>query len=472
MNSSSDSDSDSDPWAHLGKQEASPWQHLAVTTSTVSQALNQLTKRALLNSTSKSAQQGKKLKRTIDLGPKFSHVGQPGAPDLQTSDPPGDFSHYAKQGQDPEHIRNRLAKSIHICRCVHPEPCSKDVPLQKLIETCRLFWSISSSQRAHLLRSLYYQKRSLDSNQDCNESSSDDVDVVSHRINSQWSICGRPVCLAVFAGLLGTSQPTLWKCIYGKTDARTKEFRLPRLVQPLACWAIDMWFWELYNSAAEPLPNEISDGATEPDISFLNPELHIVTHLSSWATASHSQVIGIPKRRIMKTKITNLYWSFVSSWEVQDHGPEEQSPSFSLFVQRWKLWKQVLCMRKSSEHAQCKVCWTLHQQMSDSKSSWSARTAAAQALQKHLQHQYLDRCVYWSLRQASESQKNVLTIIIDSMDKTKFAFPRWHFKRLPKGMDQAARPKLVLTAATALRMVTAMDSTCHMTICSMAPAIS
>ena len=451
---SSDSDSDSDPWAHLGTQEASPWQHLSKATSTISQAHcqaeRQSTKRALSSSTAAGTQQGKKLKCTVDLGPKSLHIGQPGAPNLQNSDPPGDFSHYAKQGQDPEHIRNRLAKSMHICRCSHPAaPCSKDIPLQKLIETCRLFWSISSSQRAHLLRCLYYQKCRQDSKQDCDESSSEDVGIEPHQTSSQWSMCGRPVCLAVFTGLLGTSQPTLWKCIYGKTDARTKEFRLPRLVQHTAHLLIDMWFWELYNSAAEPLPNEISDLATEPDISVLNPELHAVTHLSSWATASHSQVIGIPKRRIMKTTLTNLYWSFVSSWEVQDHGPEEQSPSFSLFVQRWRLWKQVLCMRKSSEHAQCKVCWALHQRMSDNKSSWSVRSASAQALQKHLQHQYLDRCVYWSLRLASERQKNVLTIIIDSMDKAKFAFPRWHFKRLPKGMDQAARPKLVLTASIA-----------------------
>ena len=61
----------------------------------------------------------------------------------------------------------------------------------------------------------------------------------------------------------------------------------------------------------------------------------------------------------------------------------------------------------------------------------------------------IDRCVYWSLRWAASAGKNVLCINIDSMDKTKFAYPRFPTARLPKAVERCLRPKLVFTAALA-----------------------
>jgi hypothetical protein len=73
---------------------------------------------------------------------------------------------------------------------------------------------------------------------------------------------------------------------------------------------------------------------------------------------------------------------------------------------------------------------------------------SARALRQHYRDQYLDRCIYWNLRWMSCHQSSILVIIADSMDRAKFAWPRW-VGRLSKEMAPFVRPKLVLTAVIA-----------------------
>lgn len=60
--------------------------------------------------------------------------------------------------------------------------------------------------------------------------------------------------------------------------------------------------------------------------------------------------------------------------------------------------------------------------------------------------------MYWSLRERSRNGQNgvrdVLTVIIDGMDKSKFALPRYSLGRTPKDStaDKVARPNLEVTA--------------------------
>lgn len=63
--------------------------------------------------------------------------------------------------------------------------------------------------------------------------------------------------------------------------------------------------------------------------------------------------------------------------------------------------------------------------------------------------QYYDRAIYWHCRFASRQKLGVLTVIIDSMDKAKFAWPQFPWHRVDKRLEGAHRPRLVLTAAIA-----------------------
>jgi len=73
-------------------------------------------------------------------------------------------------------------------------------------------------------------------------------------------------------------------------------------------------------------------------------------------------------------------------------------------------------------HAQCTVCFKLQAVMADSAQSIECRRQAAKELQEHHRAQYRDRLLYWNLRLASQCDSDVLVIIIDAMDKAKFAW--------------------------------------------------
>lgn len=81
--------------------------------------------------------------------------------------------------------------------------------------------------------------------------------------------------------------------------------------------------------------------------------------------------------------------------------------------------------------------------------SVASKHSAATEWRHHLRGQYHDRLVYWHLRWFSRLRSyNVVTVIIDSMDKAKLAWPQYAFRK-PKCLDRWARPRLVVTGAIA-----------------------
>ena len=77
------------------------------------------------------------------------------------------------------------------------------------------------------------------------------------------------------------------------------------------------------------------------------------------------------------------------------------------------------------------------------KASWRRH------LREHIRVTYLDRQIYWNLRFASRGFNDVLVIIIDSMDKTKFAWPRYASGRRPHDLADLCRPRISFTIAMA-----------------------
>ena len=74
---------------------------------------------------------------------------------------------------------------------------------------------------------------------------------------------------------------------------------------------------------------------------------------------------------------------------------------------------------------------------------------AAREWRLHLRSAYHDRLIYWWCRYASRHSMDVLTIIIDSMDKAKFAWPQYPWGRTDKTLHSFRRPRLVVTGAFA-----------------------
>jgi len=152
----------------------------------------------------------------------------------------------------------------------------------------------------------------------------------------KWSLCGIPVCFNVFCALLGTSAPTVRKYVRGELDMRktTADMRAAPRAQPQSRHC-DWWFYELYQSAAEPLPEEsvdaeallasmegVGDPWLQPDLATNcsqdcaiadRPTVESMVRLTLAASAS---VIGLPKRFLPHGKVHDLYWVFLAAWDL------------------------------------------------------------------------------------------------------------------------------------------------------------
>ena len=123
--------------------------------------------------------------------------------------------------------------------------------------------------------------------------------------------------------------------------------------------------------------------------------------------------------------------------------------SFSTFVQVWQThFAGILGFRGKRQHAMCATC-TRHKLLLSCMPHAAARTRQRLLFDRHLADQYRDRMVYWKVRGDSRALGSfTLSIIMDSVDQAKFAWPRSKVFR-SKQFDAFHRPQLHVTAAIA-----------------------
>ena len=143
-----------------------------------------------------------------------------------------------------------------------------------------------------------------------------------------------------------------------------------------------------------------------------NPDMPFIDQAQALTIASRGRVTGVPVRHLPHQRLSDLYWLFQASWErLAECLPEEQKlpgvPAFRSFRRRWQNWKGALVFRKPSQHAQCQTCAETLRNLHKRGASWAERSAAAAALKKHYQDQYMDRMLYWSLRFAARAGQDV-----------------------------------------------------------------
>ena len=222
---------------------------------------------------------------------------------------------------------------------------------------------------------------------------------------------------------------------------------------------------ELYESAAEPMPDSFSaTGVWDVDTMVDHPDEYAQVWQPSQTLPEQIQALsatdlGVPVRHLPHGRVHDLYLQFLSWYDAnvggkggEGHdGREAKGPaSYSTFHRHWQTtWAGCLKFRKVAQHSTCQECFELKKSMHAARGDLAAKVQYAGKLREHLKAQYQDRCLYWSLRWASRQYQDVLVIIVDSMDKTKFGIPRYKFSERPKELDGFIRPKLVCTAALA-----------------------
>ena len=235
---------------------------------------------------------------------------------------------------------------------------------------------------------------------------------------------------------------------------------------------IDFFFMELYQSAAEPLPDRFGSGTWDE----LNPQASKDCNAQLWnpdlplpqeIQALTADVLGIPVRYLPPGRPHDIYLQYLGWFDDlksaggldcagvggvgEVGGDRSQKPAaFNTFWLRWSgKWKDVLKFWQEGHHSSCQTCFELRRAMQAARADVTAKINFSRLLRQHIRDQYQDRPIYWGLRFASRQYQDVLVIIVDSMDKTKFAIPRYGFPEHPKELENLSRPKLVCTAAIA-----------------------
>ncbi|CAJ1390193.1 unnamed protein product [Effrenium voratum] len=177
--------------------------------------------------------------------------GQPGAPQAGPERAsPEHGNSYQRNGCNPDRIREVLSHPQAQCRC--RRLCHTRLSQRRILAVCRAFWQMSDAERAHMLRAVYFAAAGPDP---AGRAGSEESESHESRCKRQWQLCGQQVCLSNFACILGTSQSSIWKQIYGQPDRRAGSLSARFTQATAASMAVDWWLWELYNSAAEPLPD-------------------------------------------------------------------------------------------------------------------------------------------------------------------------------------------------------------------------
>ena len=423
---------------------------------------------------------------------------------------------HEKAGLDPARVPGAVAAAVQQCRC--RRNCCKHLSHEVTAGIRQAYWMLRPSERAVLMQSLAFQA----------DPGVPGVPGAQGPLSAavaagrRWRMAGAVLCFRSLCLLLGTTERSVLKLVRHVPDRRRKEFcgsKRQHMAEAYAnrgkvspSSAVDFFFYEIYMSAAEPLPKckaqSRRPGLTiDAEISYENgpwlyagdqlhpeqpttaeedaewrPDQPAAEVLHRLTVASTEVVPGILQRALPHQRLHDLYWVFLAAWEKiweqANAAPQkalQSPPSYATFHRRWnQVWKKYMRFRKSSEHAQCQTCFDLLQQLHGTGSAGGAagvrgvpgvpgapvagspgecmrlRAEAARKLKVHYQQQYLDRCIYWSLRWASRSgQMSVLVIIIDSPDKTHFAWPHWPWPRAPKCLDGLIRPRMVVTGVLA-----------------------
>ncbi len=358
---------------------------------------------------------------------------------------------YAKQGMNPDRIKEVLAKP-----CVNPrtqKPCTTCEPglrHTEVVQFCKYFHRLESDEKTTLLTTATCFA----------DDGSDEIEgVETFTSRTDWSLLGHRICVRRLLNVLGTHPQTFYKHVQGHLDKRKFNHKD---TSPHGM-SVDQFFLELWFTAAESLPEDVDEGVElvfgeEPEVP--RPEsttLPVHEHIPHWdpecnlldEMATLGSGGALRPKNIQHQRLMDLWWQYLA-WVDARCRPEFTPASYSTFWRHWHWhWRKFIKIRKYSQHAQCKVCSEYSQYIHYSRSTPEDKQAAAKRWHTHLQDQYRDRLIYWNIRFWSRRpESNVLSIIIDSMDKTKACWPQYTFRK-NKELDKFRRPRLVITCVIA-----------------------
>ncbi|CAE7250508.1 unnamed protein product [Symbiodinium sp. CCMP2592] len=375
---------------------------------------------------------------------------------------------YSAHGKDIDRITQALRGK---CGC--KKNCMTKFSVKQVKVLASAWHDLSTATQYQVLFNMFNGEK-------CSEQVRDMETTNSAMKRKQWQLDGRDVCFRAFCRLLGHSPTTVLRMMHGDPDLRKSGLdNMPTRPRPHPQQDIVHHFlMDQYMSAAETLPEVMQgDGTsfaeqaldTDGSQSAAPSETFQKSFLWNLDTSIPERVVALfgkgdgrmqaPLRFLPPGQISDLWYQFLAWCQAQraqlqphersDSDSQFQIPSWSTFMRVWhQYWyKQVLDFRQKSSHAECTVCWEAKQLLHSQGLPLHERVRHAAAWRAHLACQYADRLLYYHIRYASRAKAGLLSLVCDSMDKAKFAYPKMNYDRLPKSVEGLHRPRFVLTAA-------------------------
>eukprot|EP00435_Cladocopium_sp_Y103_P018893 s3522_g4.t1 len=329
---------------------------------------------------------------------------------------------YAKHGMSKSRLRRVLEKPPCQCGC--------SLPIRVLMMITQAFWRLTKPCQDSLLWSLQQE-------------------VGPGR--KRWSMQGYPLCKDAWAVFLGVGKHRLHRCKkrFHGTDLRSIAGPGGPNVRPAVKTAsATSFFVHMYWSAGETTavldhPKsllEISDDQLREnllarliDAKLMGPGLQL--------GFSHEPE-GLPERKLPHGNFATLYIMYQSFCKAAG----EEPASRSVFYAVGKRWKVCLRFHKPSVHSKCWTCSTLKARIANAV-DFQEYARLSDELPFHYSQQWKDRQVYWLARSRSRTERDVITMIIDSFDHCKLMLPRFPNRRTPKSSvyDSIKRTSMTLT---------------------------
>ena len=386
---------------------------------------------------------------------------------------------YARNGMDIHRI-NKVIDAGCTCRT----QCRATFQANKVAvhEFCKAWYSLSSDAQGRLLQ-VCYDSAGGSSSLQSTTTVSESMSHIDKKVRTELHFLDNHVTTDCLVAMLGTSSRTLFKNCNGFADGRrSPAAKMPRTKPDSAALIVDQFFQEVYLEAAEDLPETLQLGDVDAAIEgghrdegsgsargvFAESGILPEWTPNQCAADVFAQTVGkhnsLRPRHVQHCHLRDMWWRFTawcsalpkvveagSSLEDSSLTAKFQTPSWSSFWRQWdSRWKRLIRFRKQTQHAQCGICFRCTSFLQRTNATIEEKRKVAHEWRLHLMCQYKDRLIYWHLRFTSRNLREalILTIIIDSMDKTKSSWPQWPF-RLPKQLDNFRRPKLVVTASLA-----------------------
>ena len=151
---------------------------------------------------------------------------------------------------------------------------------------------------------------------------------------------------------------------------------------------------------------------------------------------------NLPRRWLPHGSYFDLYTLYCANQLASDQGVASKSTFYRVLTSSG--WKKKIKFSPPSSHSKCSTCSRLRGEIQNAKGI-QAHTEACDRLLRHLAGQFSDRACYWECRNRSKTSKDLLCVISDSMDRSKFALPRFHRGRVPKDIENTKRPSCEMT---------------------------